>query len=339
MPALPALEIAAPLPAWTLVLIGVPALYVLVSYAYLARWHGRVTLWNTIVHENGRLSLLGSLLYFDHFLGCVPMVAFFAFCTAGGFAAAARAPELPDPGRAQVLAVALLGGGVSLVIIAFIASLRTVGWQRTMDYALQRIERDGVLSRGGTWNQLQLSNIPIALGIVALSSSTEMVLNPAREAPLSMLRYAGIGCLLVGLALNVAITVAGRCDFRTFLNPRWLAHSIREIATYPFTGVLLAFLCVVLVERALSGIDTVAIHVGLLPLLVIAVSVAMAIGQLLLLRDAPVLEMAQRPAFAKHGLSISYLMASHVFEHALDFVLMGALAGGLYAALRGWSAG
>jgi hypothetical protein len=339
VPALPSLEIAAPLPVWSAVLLGVPALYFLVSYCYLARWHGKPVLWNTIVHENGRLSLVGSLLYFDHFLGCVPMVAFFALCTAGGFALGARVPELADPARAHVLAAVLLGGGVSLVIVAFVASVRTVGWQQTMDYALQRIERDGVLSRGGTWNQLQLSNVPIALGIVALSSATEMALAPSGGSPQSGLRYAGVLCLLAGVILNVAITVMGGRSCRSFLNPRWLAHSVREIATYPFTGVLIAFFVVLLVEHAISGVDSVTIHLGVISLLLMLTCLAMALGQLLALKDAPVLEMAQRPAFAKHGLSISYLMASHVFEHVLDFALLGALAGGLYAGLRGWSAG
>ena len=48
-------------------------------------------------------------------------------------------------------------------------------------------------------------------------------------------------------------------------------------------------------------------------------------------RRADVLGMAQRPAFAPHGLSVPYLIAAHVFEHLLDFLLLALLAGGLYA--------
>jgi hypothetical protein len=36
-------------------------------------------------------------------------------------------------------------------------------------YSFQRIEGDGILSKGGNWNMLQLSNIPIALGTIGLS--------------------------------------------------------------------------------------------------------------------------------------------------------------------------
>src|SRR5262245_45691918 len=101
------------------------------------------------------------MFYFDHFLACVPMITMFALCAAGGFALTGRAPENVKPSRAAYLAIALLVGGVVVILFALVASVHTVGWQRTIDYALQRIERDGVMSKGGNWNQLQVSNIPI----------------------------------------------------------------------------------------------------------------------------------------------------------------------------------
>src|SRR5438445_6260213 len=132
------------LPDAIAVLLGLPAAYLSISYFYLAHWHRSVWLGNRVVHENGRLTLLGSLFYFDHFLACVPMVLLFALCTAGGLSLAGRAPPLLDPSRARLVAALCLAGSLALVAAAFVGSLVTVGRRRTLDYLLQRIERDGV---------------------------------------------------------------------------------------------------------------------------------------------------------------------------------------------------
>ena len=49
-------------------IFAVSVVYFTVSYIYLVWWHKDIFLLNSVVHENGRLTLLGSLLYFDHFL-------------------------------------------------------------------------------------------------------------------------------------------------------------------------------------------------------------------------------------------------------------------------------
>jgi hypothetical protein len=99
------------------------------------------------------------------------MITVFALCTAGGLALTARVPSLTDPSRAMTVTTVLLGLAVVLALISFFAAVLTAGWERTIDYALQRIERDGVMSTGGNWNQFQLSKIPIALGAIGVSSS------------------------------------------------------------------------------------------------------------------------------------------------------------------------
>ncbi|MGH9769656.1 MAG: hypothetical protein ACREAB_19700, partial [Blastocatellia bacterium] len=152
-------------------LLALPITYFVIAYLYLGSWHRQTLLWNTLVHENGRLTLAGSLFYFDHFLGCVPMIVVFSLCTAGGIAMKGGVPPTPETSRAATIAAILLGTSALMALAAFIASVQTAGWERTLDYALQRVERDGVLSKGGNWNQQQLSNLPIALGAIGLSGS------------------------------------------------------------------------------------------------------------------------------------------------------------------------
>ena len=234
------------------ILISSPLVYMLISYAYLAWWHGRPYLLNTIVHENGRLTLLGSVFYFDHFVAHVPMIAAFGWCAVGGVALTARVPRgVHLAFGAGLAAVLLLSAATVLVVLSFLASLFTVGWQRTIDYLLQRIERDGVMSKGGLWNQLQLSNVPIALGTIGLGSALRTVNSeyPALGDP--RLFAGGMVCIGAAAAVLVVMSMATWPRWRDFLNPRWLAHSMREVATYPLTGIPTALGSVVLVQYLL----------------------------------------------------------------------------------------
>jgi hypothetical protein len=322
------------LPVAIAVLLSLPTGYFLISYAYLVYWHRTLWLWHTIIHENGRLTLLGSMFYFDHFVACVPMILLMALCTAGGFALTRRFPRQPDQRRARAIAATLFLGASLFILAAFLLSLYTVGWQRTADYALQRIERDGVLSKGGNWNQLQISNLPIALGAIALSSAVLMS-GEGDEGTAKCNLVAG-GILLIGIAcvFSGGITAFNWCGWGAFLNPRWLGHSIREIATYPLTAIPIALASVALVEWVLSGSTTFAVKPRALSLILLGIAIALVIGQLLVVRSVNMLSIAQRPPFAPNGLSISYLLFSHVFEHFLDFVVIGPLAGGFYALVR-----
>ena len=322
------------------VLVCLPAAYFVLAYGYLAWWRGSPFLWNTVIHENGRLTLVGSLFYFDHFLGCAPMVVVFALCTAGGFADAGHLPVITDLRRAALLARILLGLSAVMVIAALAASVACVGLDRTMDYALQRIERDDVMSPGGNWNQLQLSNVPIALGAIGFSGSFAAFGYGRNGVGKVNRTRGGVICIGIAIALMGALTGFTFPGLRAFLNPRWIAHSVREMATYPLTGVPIALAGVLLAEQRLSGVRAWTIKPRALSLSLIGAGVLILLGQLVYLMNADVLAMAQRPAFAGgKSLSVAYLLFSHVFEHFLDFVLIGPLTGGVYALVRGLEGG
>ena len=311
-------------------LLSVPLAYLVSAYGYLAWWHKRPWLFNVIIHENGRLTLLGSVLYFDHFVACVPMVSVFALCSAGGMALTAH-PLNRDAGNAGLAAFSLLAAAGVLVIGAFVASVLTVGWQRTLDYSLQRIERDGVTSKGGNWNQLQLSNVPIALGTIGIASALRLV-NSARPIVFDASLFAGgAACLVAAAAIVVGMSVATWCTWRAFRNPRWLAHSMREVATFPLTGIPIALASIVIVEYGLFGPSPWAVQPRWSSLILIGLGALIVAIEFALVRNVDVLAIAQKPSFAAEGMSISYLLAAHVFEHVLDFVLIALLAGGLYA--------
>jgi hypothetical protein len=262
------------------------------------------------------------------------MIAMFAFCTAGGFAMAQRSLGPADGKRTRSFAILLLAGVVLFIVTAFALAVETVGWQRTEDYALQRIERDGVMSKGGDWNQLQESNIPIALGTVAISGSILICAGLGKFSRPCDMRMGGLILLVFAVMISVGITAFNWCGWSAFLNPRWMAHGIREMATYPVTGIPIALAAVLLVESYVSGETKLEVNLSSTRLIVLGAGIAIALAQLLYLRKVNILAVAQHPAFAPDGLSVSYLLCSHVFEHFLDFVIIGPLAGGLYALVR-----
>jgi hypothetical protein len=213
-----------------------------------------------VIHENGRLALLGSLFYFDHFLGCAPMVVFFALLLAGGGAYGSACPSLS---------------------------------------AARRARRNG---------------------FVLLSAAAALL--------------AAAGAIALAAALSAALTLWSRPGLEAFRNPRWLAHSLRELATVPLTGVPVAIAAIVLLESALTGRSEWKIRLRWPPVVLLALAGAMALLELAMLGETDPLALAQRPRFAPEGLSIAYLLASHVFEHFLDFVWLSILSAGLYALLR-----
>ena len=80
-------------------------------------------------------------------------------------------------------------------------------------------------------------------------------------------------------------------------------------------------------ERYLSGLDTWLINPGALSLILIGAGILILIGQLTYLNYTDVLAMAQKPSFARDGLSVFYLLFSHIFEHFLDL---------FYCSIDGW---
>jgi hypothetical protein len=317
----------------TSTLLAAPAAYAVLAYGYLAWWHGTVSLFNVIVHENGRLTLADSVLYFDHFLGSVPMVVVFSLCAVGGVALFGRPPAHTSADRAARAAGVLIGASAAIVLLSVLASVLTVGWSATLDYALQRIERDGIKSPGGNWNQFQLSNLPIALGTLALTGSLALV--PAGpDQALRRLRARGAACIALAAGLALGITALTFPGWQAFANPRWVAHAIREVATHPLTTIPLAAASMVAVERFMTGRDGWRLEPRPTALYLLGAALVIVLVQLAYLAQVDVMQMAQRPAFAPQGLSVPYLLSAHFYEHFLDLVLVVPLTGGIYALVR-----
>ena len=294
-----------------------PAAVYLASYACLALYHGRAWLWSTPVHESGRYTLLETTFYASHFLGHVPVLLTVGLLAAGSWRS--MSPPSPPPlDRGRLLAAAglglLLAGSLALAVFHF-------GLDDTLAFILQRRQRPGDVVAGGSWNLhlpstlLQFALIPVAV-FVARSAFARPVVWSRR----------GLALMAVAAAVVVGMTWLVNRDPLTAVallwrDPRYLAHSVRELVTFPLTYYPLALAVLLAGEprgrstrRAASAAD----------LLIAALAALFAVGfiaQVVVSLGHDIGELAQQPAFAPGGrLGIPYLLASHFFEHVLDSV-------------------
>ncbi len=299
-----------------------PALVLLASYLELVRYHGSWWLWDTVVHESGTLTLLETTLYASHFLGHVPVHAVLALLLAGSFAMISGG-QRPAPTASAIGALAaglatLLAGSVALSIAWF-------GGEDTLAYVLQQRQRAGSFEAGGSW-ALHLPSTQLQLALIPLAAASAAWFFAGRLRP----GWAGGGLVTAAVAgiLGVTWLVDGPALLvEVWSDPRYLAHSVREIATFPvlyYPVPLAVWLATArrrrpreLPARGVMGV------LGVLALLFAAgfgfqVWVSLAVG---------VDSMSQRPAFAGgEPLGVPYLLASHSFEHVLDAAFFAVTA-------------
>jgi hypothetical protein len=312
-----------------IILFALPVCYLLASYIYLAIWHRKGWLFGTITHEDGRHTLWGSLTYWAHFMACFPTALFISLCLVGGTLIALNKHVVAGEGLSTA-GLTLVSAGIVFVLVVAAGSVRQIGVRQTLHYALQKFERDGVSSWGGCWNQFVLSNLVIGLGSVAAGILLGSWLN-IQSADRQSLEWWRRG-LMLGIAVLWfgVLCLVFRTGRRSFTEPRWLAHSVREVATYPLTAVPAGFGAILWAHYHYfpDGIHDITVPLWSVGLFVIAV--ILLVWQLVALRRVDVMAMSQKPSFAPQGLSVPYLLASHVFEHTADMVFIAVTAPGFY---------
>ena len=212
------------------------------SYAYLAYYHGKPWLLTTIIHEGGKLDLLRTIFYAPHFIGHLPVVTVVALFFSGFW--------LLLVGRVQVVSSQRIGWSLlALLIVSFIISLTLFSARETQDFLLQRKQSESVYGEGGSWNLYLPSTMLLPLLIPAYVTASSRWFEGGGRSDLR-----GIRCLLLGAALTVAITLLVNDDSmlvvrQVWVSPRYLAHSVRELATFPVTYFPLALFFLVSCTR------------------------------------------------------------------------------------------
>jgi hypothetical protein len=291
------------------VLFAVPGAVLVAAYGWLALDHGRLALWSTQVHENGRLSLGQTVFYFGHFMREVPVDVALALFLAAGFAGARRDLGGPCVPRAATRAWTVSAAAALFVGLAFAFAAAQNGADSALADLLQYRTREAVSVYGSHWHYHWLSTLWLGL---AAPLAARVALGRVNHDPL-----AGMVGPLTWIAWGyfVAMTAVWGLTEEVFTSVRFAGHQAREIATLavvttPLTlGVLW---CMTGRQSAAltSLVPTRAtwLRVSLMVVIVVWLAVVMASGD--------VMSEGQ----SDNGLAA--MVAAHVFEHGLDHVLV-----------------
>ena len=303
-------------------LLAIPVASYALSYCYLAGYHARFNLWPVVVHEGGRLTLLENTFYASHFLGHLPVLVTIALLFAGCWLSMSPAPRESSVLARRWLAVAL---GLLLAASAAISFVH-FGNDDTLGFLLQQQQRPDLVTEGGSWN-LHLPSTMLQFGLIPV---VVWVTRRIFQRPVEWSRR-GLGLVAAAVVVAVAVTwlVNGRpvaATLALWCDPRYLAHSVRELATFSLTYYPLPLAALLLADgdretsrRRMNGCDLGVALAGLLCVAGMSYQVAVSMAH-------DVGSMAQHPDFARGGrLTVTYLLASHSFEHFLDSIFFALL--------------
>ena len=296
-------------------LLWIPAAVYGGSYLYLAVYHRQAWLFNTVVHENGAHTLLKSLFYASHFLGHVPSLTVISLLFAGVCLSILN-PRSSVRWPPSLLTPILC----SFLIAAALLSVLSFGRAETWAFFSQQMQGTQIEQGGGSW-MLHLPStltlfvvIPLYIALAARVARTQIDLN-----------VRGVHYLLLAAGLTLLFTVlfsdslAGALSF-AWTDPRYLAHSVRELATFPLTYFPIPLYFLLRDAQAFEPHPKPDHRSVALLMSFAAVSLAVVAYQCVVPLQAGIGGLAQRPDFAQGTLSIPYLLASHYFEHFLDTI-------------------
>lgn len=287
------------------------------SYIYLAFYHGTWWLWDTIIHEGGTLTLTETSLYASHFLGHIPSLVIIAILFAAWFRLFSQRPGAYD--YRWLLAAA------AFVALCVLGSLWHFGTSETLDYLLWRKQSITRNEPGGSF----LLHLPSTLSLVVLiplyiAALLRLFDKPILWQPRSLRIVAAAAA--TALLFSVLVSGSWQSVIIALTDPRYLAHSVRELATFPLTFFPLPLAYWLAAQP--SGQ-----HMTRSALVALAVCTVLAFTLLMYQTWIPlsvgISDLAQQPDFTRNPLPISYLLASHYFEHFLDTAFFAMLCLGL----------
>jgi hypothetical protein len=142
-------------------------------------------------------------------------------------------------------------------------------------------------------------------------------LRPSRQGARLVLAAAALTVIFTGFfnsdPLGAVVTA--------WTNPRYLAHSVRELATFPLTYFPLPLSLLALGSPAIAPAQRESRRLFAWMAILLCIAAAAFAYQCYIPLTAGIGELAQKPPFAKTGtLSVPYLLTSHYFEHVLDTI-------------------
>ena len=262
--------------------VGIPVLVWIISYLYLASYYKKWNLMDVKTHESGRYSLSGTIFYFNHFVREIIIDTFFVLSIF--FTLSILRPSFSTTQAINPVLVL-----ASFLAIVFIGSIWKVGFRNTLLDFFQFRELDTVVSYGSHWQMHFLSSLALMLMFVLPAGA--QISQP----------------IVLTFLLFLFLSGVFRTGAKAVTHPRWLMHGGREIITFFFLAVIPAYALYVDLQKIRPTLATIVIA-GLLAVILIYYG-----------RTFLKLELNE---VGQSSYGIAYLLASHFFEHALDYVYM-----------------
>ncbi|MDO8282119.1 MAG: hypothetical protein Q7U10_05765 [Thermodesulfovibrionia bacterium] len=313
-------------------LLLIPAFTYLLSYIYLSLYHRQLFIFNTVIHEGGVYTLLQTIFYSSHFLGHMPVHTVLALLFVGVYLSLGKFAVKKDAVKKMLIISLLL---LIFIATAFYLSYKEFGYEDTLSFLAQQKQAVNIYEDGGSWNlhlpstMIFFAFIPVYIYFIKRIFKRDIFINRGGYF------YIAAGVVSFFLFTVIINKDVSEAFYKVWTDPRYLAHSVREVATFPITYFPIPLSIMLLYEKRESSLKQADIPVALTYFIGILASVFLLtmLYQAYVPLTIGIGSLAQKPAFASGGkLSVPYLLASHYFEHFLDTVYFTLLCLLLYFA-------
>jgi hypothetical protein len=305
-----------------LALAMVPVTVMAAMYVWLAVAHRAWNLLPVIVHESGRYTLLGTLLYFSHFLREIPVDIAMALATAAAILSLWTPADRDDATRRR-LAMLCGVGAIVIAVVSFAGAAAANGAESARLDLFQFRTRDDEVAAGSHWNYHLLSTLWFLLGALPVLRLT-MAIGGLAARPAARRSRRIAGALAWGYA--AALCLVFGISSLAWTSSRYAGHQARELLTHvPVTLLLTAATLVAFAGPLAFERDPRSASARILEAL--RRDAARWVGCVLLAAFVAWRALSGDVlAEGQSALGLPAMVGGHFFEHTLDYVLTPLMA-------------
>ena len=295
-----------------------PMFILFISYSYLAYELGTPFLFHAHIHESGTYTLLETVFYFDHFIREIPISVLTACMVAISFYLFSPLPE-HDVRRMLGIRKFTVPFLLFFLIVVIAGALLKNGFYSFFLDLFQYRTRDNMVSYGSHWHY-HLLHIEF---VFLVSLAVSFVYRGLTHMCSTRMNRSGGTFLVIVQTCIILFTLIFIPDIKPLTDTRYLAHQFREIVTHLSVTIPLAFAFLIMIEHKSYPDPYVSPGASAF----IKISVLLFIGAVVIPLYI-LIQLSGRNIMAEAQTKSNYfnLLASHYFEHSLDYVFVSLLA-------------
>jgi hypothetical protein len=289
--------------------------------------------WTHVVHEDGRRTLIETILYFEHATRELPLDVILGVAIGGSVSIAfppddQRLPRTSSTRRVCALALLL----AIILAIILVGTAAKGGTALVFNELLQNRTRFGVpFEFGSHWRYHLLERMAMILGSLGFGGMLR-ILGDRQHAGNERLGLAIVaGSIGIYILLTIVFSPGWLVFLQPFRDPRYLGHQVREVLTHVLVTVPLAWgVCMLMLSslKAAAKPRTISRPVP------ISTTIAgmMIAGSVGILLATYLCVAALMVGAASHGQTADpvTLIFPHFFEHSFTYLVVPMVAALVY---------